>query len=56
MERIYPRHRDLVNSTAAARINGYVGGYGSKDRLSRDLEILGLSTEGGERLVDLVQK
>jgi peptide-methionine (S)-S-oxide reductase len=54
--RIYPRHRDLVDSTAAARLNGYVGGHGSKDQLSDELEKLGLSIEGRKTLAEFVRK
>ena len=54
--RIYPNHRDLVDSTAAARLNGYAGGYGNKTQLSREIARLGLSTRGRETLIELVQK
>jgi hypothetical protein len=45
MERIYPRHRDFVDSTAVARLNGYAGGHGSMNQLSREIENLGLSAQ-----------
>ena len=54
--RIYPRHRDLVDSTAAARVNGYVGGYGTKAQLSEELGELGLSEEAEKTLVKLVRR
>ncbi len=54
--RIYPLHRDFVDSTAAARLNGYAGGHGNKEQLSREIEKLGLSTRGRETLVELVKK
>lgn len=54
--RIYPRHQDLVDSTAAARLNGYVGGYGSRDQLSTEIESLGLSDEAEQALVNLVPR
>ena len=54
--RIYPHHRDFVDSTAAARVNGYIGGHGSKDQLSSELDKLGLSIEGREALADFVRK
>lgn len=53
---IYPRHQDLVDSTAAARLNGYVGGYGSKDQLSMEIDSLGLSDEAEKVLVKLVPR
>jgi peptide-methionine (S)-S-oxide reductase len=56
MSRIYPRHRDFVGSTAVARLNGYAGGHGTKDRLSREIESLGLSAEGKKVLTGLVRK
>jgi hypothetical protein len=54
--RIYPSHRDLVDSTAAARLNGYVGGHGTKAQLSGEIARLGLSTRGKKILLELVQK
>lgn len=56
MSRIYPRHQDFVNSNAAARLNGYVGGHGAKDQLSREIESLGLSAEGKKTLTEMVRK
>lgn len=54
--RIYPRHQDLVNSTAAARVNGYVGGYGTQEQFSRERAELGLSTEAERALGKLVRR
>jgi peptide-methionine (S)-S-oxide reductase len=48
----YPDARDFVNSTAAARVNGYLGGYGTPEELQRELTTLGLSEAGAERLLD----
>ena len=55
LTRIYPRHADLVSSTAAARINAYVGGYGDPDGFNRDMDSLGLSLEGQEKLRTLFE-
>lgn len=55
LARIYPRHKDFVDSTAAARLNGYVGGYGNREQLSREIEKLGMSTEGKTLLEKIVQ-
>ena len=52
--RIYPKHQDFVASTAAARLNGYAGGNGTRDQLSRELETLGLSAEGKRVLSEMV--
>jgi hypothetical protein len=56
MMRIYPRHQDLVDSTAAARLNGYIGGYGSRDQLSKEINSLGLSAEAEQVLIDMIRK
>ena len=50
MKRIYPRHQDFMDSTAVARLNGYVGGNGSQEQLIREIDSLGLSPEGKEKL------
>ena len=55
LNRIYPRHEDLVNSTAAARMNGYVSGYGTTDQLERELPNLGLSDDGEKLLRKMVR-
>jgi len=54
--RIYPRHEELVDSTAAARLNGYAGGYGSRDQLSVEIESLGLSEETEKVLAERVSR
>lgn len=55
MSRLYPNPQDFVYSTAVTRLNGYTGGYGTGDQLSREINILGLSPEGKKRLVKLVE-
>lgn len=52
--RMYPNARDFMNSTAAARINGYVAGYGAPARLKTELGSFGLTSEGNKRLMDIV--
>jgi peptide-methionine (S)-S-oxide reductase len=49
---IYPEARDFTDSTAAARVNGYLAGYGSRTALQHDLDMLGLSHGGRKRLLD----
>ena len=51
---IYPDVRDFTDSTAAARVNGYLAGYGSRNALQHDLDMLGLSPDGRKRLRDSV--
>jgi methionine-S-sulfoxide reductase len=47
---IYPVFADFVDSTAVARVNGYLDGYGSAEQFEEDLPVLGLSEEGRGRL------
>ena len=54
-ERIYFADRDFVDSTAAARVNGYLGGYGTSADLKNDLNRLGLSAEGSRYLLRIVE-
>ena len=54
--RIYPLHNDFVDSTAATRLNGYIGRNGSKEQLSREIESLGLSDAGKRLLIKSVPK
>jgi methionine-S-sulfoxide reductase len=56
MARIYPRHPDLVDSTAAARLNGYVGGHGSPEQLAREIDHLGLGEAGQRALTEMVRR
>ncbi len=54
LDNFYTRHEDLVDSTAAARLNGYAGQNGTKAQLSRELQSLGVSEEGKKILKKLV--
>lgn len=51
---IYPNIDDFINSTAVARVNGYVGGNGTLEVLKKEIDSLGLSPAGKEKLLDLV--
>jgi methionine-S-sulfoxide reductase len=53
---MYPRDIDFVNSTAAARINGYIGGHGKPEEFEAAIENLGLSTAGRERLSAILKR
>lgn len=55
MSRIYPLKRDFIDSTAVARLNGYVGGYGSGDQLKGEIDSLGLRDESRHLLELLVR-
>ena len=50
---IYSDLEDFVNSTAVARVNGYLGGNGSLEQLEREIDQLGLSAEGREKLLQI---
>jgi len=53
---MYTRNIDFVNSTAAARINGYVGGYPNITQLETNIKRLGLSPAGQKRLLEIVKR
>lgn len=50
----YASFRELVDSTAAARINGYVKGQGSTKQLLQEIDGFGLSDKGRKRLLEIV--
>ncbi|KAA3437805.1 peptide-methionine (S)-S-oxide reductase MsrA [Rufibacter hautae] len=43
LQKIYPAYEAFNNSTAVARVNGYVGGYGEQETLMEEIASLGLS-------------
>jgi len=55
-EAMYPDNDDFVNSTAAARVNGYLGGYGALADLQAEIDGLGLSPAAREKLLDMVRR
>ena len=52
---MYPKEGDFINSTSAARVNGYLAGYGTYADLTRELGSLGLFERTGENLLDIVR-
>jgi len=52
-EAIYPSFGDFLASTAVARVNGYVAGYGTCESLRGELDGLGLSPAGRKRLEEI---
>jgi hypothetical protein len=52
----YPSVEELVSSTAAARVNGYLGGNGTCDLLKSEIDDYGLSEKGNKRLIEEVCK
>jgi peptide-methionine (S)-S-oxide reductase len=55
LQALYPGDEDLVNSTAATRLNGYLDGYGSLESLEKEFDNLGLPHEAGKKLIDRVK-
>ena len=56
LRNLYPSRREFVSSTAVARVNGYLGGEGSSAALLAEIDGLGLSPAGKEKLRALVQQ
>ena len=46
----------MIESTAVARLNGYVGGYGTPETLEKELNSLGLSEAGQMRLLEIADR
>jgi len=55
-EIFYPDAIDFVYSTAAARVNGYLYGYGKPAQLEKDLPELGLSEASAQALENYVSR
>ncbi len=53
---IYPQPAGFRDSTAAARVNGYLGGHGTLEQLEREINRLGLSEQAQEKLRAIVQR
>ena len=49
-------NHDLVHSTAAARVNGYIGGHGQPEQAEEELELLDLSAEGEKILLGMIRQ
>ena len=54
-QQYYPQAADLMNSTAAARVNGYIGGHGTAAAYKADIDRLGLSAAARDELEELVR-
>ena len=50
---MYPDDGDFIDSMAAARVNGYVTGYGTYAVLLTEIDSFGLSPEERKKLLDL---
>jgi peptide-methionine (S)-S-oxide reductase len=56
LQRAYPLMSDFINSTAVARLNGYLGGEGTYEDLMKEIGTLGLSLARQEELKSLVAR
>jgi peptide-methionine (S)-S-oxide reductase len=52
---MYSSTQDFVNSTAAARVNGYLNGYGTIEDLMDELPGFGLSQTANKKLIEIVK-
>jgi methionine-S-sulfoxide reductase len=50
---MYPDAKDFMNSTAAARVNGYLAGHGTEAMIQSEIDRLGLSPEAKQTLLHL---
>lgn len=53
---VYPSGNEFLYSTAAARVNGYLGGYEEYESLEAELNRLDLTAEQRAKLLDAVRK
>ena len=53
---VYPTTADLIASTAVARVNGYLGGFGTLEQVQAELESLGLSPAGQQVVLAYVSR
>jgi peptide-methionine (S)-S-oxide reductase len=51
---IYPESQSFVDSTATARLNGYLGGNGTLEQLQAEIDSYGLSLQAKEKLLDIL--
>lgn len=52
----YPDFQGFIDSTATAKVNGYIAGYGKLPKLLIDLPKFGLSNTSGQRLMQLLER
>ena len=53
---MYPNAEGFIKSTAAARINGFIGGYGSAETLQNELSSYGLSPAADKALMNYLPR
>lgn len=53
---IYPNFIDFINSTAVARVNGFLSGHGTCEQLKKEIDTYGLTEPLNKFLLDRVCK
>ena len=53
---LFPQERQFVDSTTAARLNGYVGGFGTLEQLEGELESFRLSQQAERYIRERVSR
>jgi peptide-methionine (S)-S-oxide reductase len=53
---IYPAAEQFISSSIVARLNGYVGGYGTLEILQEELSNFGISETGRNRLLEIANR
>ena len=53
---LYPDPAEFTRSTAAARVNGYLGGNGSPSQLEDEAALLGMGAKATRQLADYVRE
>jgi len=56
LKKIYPNFQDFVDSTAVARINGFIGGKGNCEQLKKEIKTYGLTETSKKYILNLVCK
>jgi peptide-methionine (S)-S-oxide reductase len=56
LKAMYPQEPQFVDSTTAARLNGYVGGFGTLEQLEGELESFGLSEQAEKYIRERVSR
>ena len=52
---LYGNKKDFINATAAARVNGFAGGYGTVSSLEQELTRLALPPEARSKISEILK-
>ena len=56
LRRRYPLEEDFISSTVAARLNGYIGGFGTENQLEQELGSFALSDRAEKYIRERVSR